>query len=111
MIDARHCLGDRFQYDGALQYTPPVGFVLEDLLVVAELRKAHGGIKIGDLVVTKGAEEIGSDATVLPYSVTALPAETLLWPPGPIVLTVTVSYGDQCITSRPISIRTHLRGE
>lgn len=111
MIDTRHCLGDRFQYDGALQYTPPLGFVPADLSVVAELRKAHGGIKIGDLLVTRGVEALGDGVTILPFSVVALPDETLVWPPSPLVLTVTVSYADQRITSRPVTIRAHPRGE
>ncbi len=110
MIDARHCQGDRFQYDGAIQYVIPVGVPAAPVVVVAELRKAHGGVKIGDLSVLLGVETVGVDATVFPFSINASMVETAAWPAGPIVLTVTVSCGEYCLTSRPISIHVHSRG-
>ena len=105
MIENSHWKGDNFKYEGVLGFDPDPTFDVAQLQIVAALSKSHGGIKIGDLAVSLGAVTTNAAISVIPFTVTATPAETLAWPQGPVTMQVVVKYGaGYQQTSRPVHL-------
>lgn len=105
MIENSHWKGDNFKYEGVLGFDPDPTFDVAQLQIVATLSKSHGGIKIGDLAVALGAVTTNATISVIPFIVTATPAETLAWPQGPATMQVVVGYGaGYRQTSRPVHL-------
>ena len=105
MIENSHWKGDNFKYDGVLGFDPDPTFDVAQLQIVATLSKSHGGIEIAELTVSLGAVTTNATISVIPFAVTATPAETLAWPQGPATMQVVVGYGaGYRQTSRPVHL-------
>jgi hypothetical protein len=104
MIDNRQRRGDSFEYLGVIGCDMDPDFDVSQLIVLATLRKAHGGIVIQPLTVTVGALRIENGLYAIPLTITASYAQTATWPLGPVSFDVQVTYKTERLSSRHVSI-------
>lgn len=104
MIDNRQRRGDSFEYSGVIGCDMDPDFDVDQLQVVATLRKAHGGIVIQPLAVVKSAMRSENGLYAVPVTISATYIQTSSWPLGAASFDVQVTYKTERLSSRSISI-------